>query len=385
MDYLRYYLGTAFMAAGLLGFALGGSWVWLGASTFLALVVLDLVFWGQDLAERDVAIPWLADLPLYLHGPLLVALVGAAAWRLRVPAGAPLPPLSQMAGCMLSVAWLGVIPSLPVMHELIHRRSPLLRFYGFLMSVTVAEPMRRLAHLRTHHVHFGSEDDSDTARRGETLYGFIVRAAVSGTREAFHSEGRRLAAQGLSLWSWRSELVRSLMLVVATLLTLGLLAGPVAVGVLGLAFLITKVLLESFNYLQHYGLVRVKGARAGTRHVWNHLSPVARVAAFEITNHAPHHMDQQVPFYRLKPDPTAPQMPSVVLCFLSALVPPLWTRLIAMPRLRHWDQHFATAEERALAAQANAAAGWPDWLGAPEQTPERAALSAESGAATPAV
>lgn len=73
-------------------------------------------------------------------------------------------------------------------------------------------------------------------------------------------------------------------------------------------------------------------------------------------------MDQQVPFHRLEPDRDAPQMPSIALCFLAALVPPLWTRLIAQPRLRHWDLHYATPEERALAAQANAAAGWPDWL-----------------------
>lgn len=376
MDYLRYYLGIVFMAAGILGFVLGGSWVWLGASTFLVLLVLDLVFWGQELAERKIRLAWLADLPLYLQGPLLVALIGAAAWQLRLPEGGPLPPLSRLAGSMLTVAWLGVIPSVPVMHELIHRRSPLLRFYGFLMSIVIADPSRRLAHLRGHHVSYACEEDTDTAQRGETLYMFVMRAALGSWREAFRSEQRRLAAQGASVWSWRGEIVRSIALMVGILLALALVAGPLGLAVIGLAFGISKVMLESFNYLQHYGLVRAKGVRASTRHVWSHLSPVARAAAFEITNHAHHHLDQQVPFYRLKPDPTAPQMPSVVLCFLTALVPPVWTRLIALPRLRHWDQHFASAEERLLAARANAAAGWPDWLGETEQPAGSPALSA---------
>lgn len=340
------------------------------------LLALDLVFWGRDLAERKMRIAWLADLPLYLQGPLLVALIGTAAWRLRAPEGGSLPPPSQLAGIMLTVSWLNVIPSVPMMHELIHRRSPLLRFYGFLMSIVVADPSRRVAHLRGHHVSYACEEDTDTAQRGETLYAFIVRAALGSWRESFRSEQRRLAVQGASVWSWRSEVVRSIALMAASLLVLALLAGPLALAVIGLAFVISKVMLESFNYLQHYGLVRAKGARPGPRHVWSHLSPVARAAAFEITNHAHHHVDQQVPFYRLKPDPMAPQMPSVVLCFLTALVPPAWARLIAMPRLRHWDQHFANAEERLLAARANAAAGWPDWLGETDPTAESAALSA---------
>ncbi|HZN93572.1 MAG TPA: hypothetical protein VFB81_12755 [Myxococcales bacterium] len=44
MGYLRYYLGNVFTLLGVVGFALGGSWVWLGAATFPLLVALDLSF-----------------------------------------------------------------------------------------------------------------------------------------------------------------------------------------------------------------------------------------------------------------------------------------------------------------------------------------------------
>jgi hypothetical protein len=46
---------------------------------------------------------------------------------------------------------------------------------------------------------------------------------------------------------------------------------------------------------------------------------------------------------------------------LLPLVPPVFERVIAMPRLRDWDSRYATPEEQALAAAANAAAGWPAW------------------------
>ena len=46
---------------------------------------------------------------------------------------------------------------------------------------------------------------------------------------------------------------------------------------------------------------------------------------------------------------------SVVVAGL-ALIPPLWNRHTIAP-LKHWDEHFATPEERRLAAEANRRSG----------------------------
>lgn len=360
MDYVRYYLGTAWVTAGVVGFVLGGPWVWLGASTFVLSVVLDLAMSRPDHATRRIRHPAIAEIPLYLHAPLMVALVAAAAWRVHegVTAGPPLG-VSGVVGIVVTLAWLGVLPNIPVIHELLHRHRPLDRFLAFFLSASIGDPLRRLAHLRGHHVQLGLADDPDTARRGETIYAFILRAAVGASREAFRSEQVRLARRGRSVWSWRSDVVRSLALTVAVLGAVGLAAGVAAMGVVALGFGLARLLLESFNYLQHYGIVRVPGTPHERRHTWSHLSPVVRSVAFEITNHAHHHMHPTVPFHALVPDPSAPQMPSAMLCFLAALIPPLWERHIAIPRLRDWDERHATPDERTLAAEANAAAGWP--------------------------
>lgn len=359
MDYARYYVGPLFMLAGVIGFLLGGPWVWLGASTFGLAIVLDLMALEPDYSTRTINHPALAELPLYLHVLLVPSLVAAAALRVRACSqGADPLGLSGFAGIVITLAWLGVLPNIPVAHEFIHHRGRLQRFLGFLITAIIADPLRRLAHLRGHHSKLGLTEDSDTARRGETIYGFIVRAALTASRESISSERARLARLGRSLWSWRSDLVRSQLLVLGMLGLIGFYAGWLGVAVLGTGFLLARILLESFNYLQHYGLLRVPGTRYDRRHSWSHLSPLVRAVAFEITNHAHHHMSPQVPFYRLIPDRQAPQMPSALLCFLAALIPPLWVHYIARPRLQHWDAHFATPEERALAAEANAAAGW---------------------------
>lgn len=55
-------------------------------------------------------------------------------------------------------------------------------------------------------------------------------------------------------------------------------------------------------------------------------------------------------------------MPSIFLCFLCGLIPPLWFKYIAKPKLKDWDLNYATDSEKKLARAANKKAGWPDWL-----------------------
>ena len=150
------------------------------------------------------------------------------------------------------------------------------------------------------------------------------------------------------------------MLLLPTVVALA--AGPLALAVTILAMIVAKGLVEGFNYFQHYGLIRVEGTPIKIHHAWNHLQAVVRPLGCEITNHINHHLDGHTPFYELRPEPQAPQMPSLFLCFALGLIPPLWFDLIAKPKLKDWDTRFASPEERMLAQQANAKAGWPQWI-----------------------
>jgi len=137
------------------------------------------------------------------------------------------------------------------------------------------------------------------------------------------------------------------------------------IGIFGL--MLAKLFAEGFNYFQHNGLVRVEGKPYESRHIWNHLSYIIRPLAYEISNHNDHHLDSYIPFYELKPTPDGPQGPSMFLSFNAALVPPIWFKFLAQPKLKEWDLTRATPEEKILAREANKAAGWPDWLGEPTE------------------
>jgi alkane 1-monooxygenase len=359
-DYLRYYIGPLCVATGVTGFILGGNWLWLGISTYAVVAACD-IFMRRDIATRDMKNPFLANAPLYVHVVLMIALYASFTWRSAIDGGVTQWTVGQIIGAIASLTWLSAVPNLPVQHELLHRRDPFSRGCAFLLGALYGDPVRGLPHLHGHHIHLGTPQDHDTARRGETMYTFPWRATWGSYRDAVRIESIRLEKYGRGFWTPHNRCLQAVVFEIALIVIIGLAAGAGAAFVALTAVVMAKLLIEAFNYYQHYGLIRVPGTQYDRRHLWNHLQPIARAMAVEITNHSDHHMDGYKPFYQLKPDVDGPQMPSIFLCFMLGLIPPLWFRFIARPRLQDWDNRFATEGERELARTANERAGWPDW------------------------
>ena len=357
MDYARYYLPPLIQLAAYGGFLAGGDWVWVGIATLPALGVVDSLL-PNDMAPRRMRSGLMADLPVWLSAFLAVGLyVMAALWVGR----APHITATQYLGAILSLAWLSVVPLVPASHELYHARGKIRRFVGRYAQICYLDCTREIAHVVGHHINVATEKDFDTARRGTALYPFTARAVVVSTFDALRTECASLEKQGYGRWSIRHRVWKALAAQLVAQSAFFALGGWRAVGVALAGMVIARFWVESFNYFQHYGLIRLEGAAISRRHVWNHLKPLSRVMGFEITNHADHHTDSFAKFHQLVPDRQWIPMPSVFLCFFSALIPPLWHALIIKPALKRWDRELATPEERTLAAAQNRAAGWPDW------------------------
>jgi hypothetical protein len=356
VDYLRYYVGPLMQIGGILGLLAGGPWVWFGVAE-LPLLALGDALLGDDTRERARVHDGLMDVPLVLCALLGFALLGTVAWTV----GQGALTGAELVGTILSGGWLAVVPIVPALHELYHKRTPWKVALGTYSQIPYLDCTRSVAHVMGHHLHVGTPLDADTPQRGESVYGFIARTIPENYRQLYASEKAALARRGLSVWSWRGRFLRAIAAYaafVAAVLAIGGAAGAaaaIATTVIG------RVWVEAFNYLQHCGLIRVEGQPIGGQHVWNHLGTLSRMAGFEIATHKEHHLDAYIPYYRLKPDAEGPRMPSAFLCFLASLVPPLWNRLVLWPRLRDWDARLATSGERELARQRNREAGWPDW------------------------
>lgn len=364
MDYLRYYIPVLVQLAAYAGFYAGGNGVFIGIASLPLLGLIDSVL-PNDMQPRHMKPGLLADLPVWIATFLAVGMYFMAA---RWLATSPDASGWQVAGAILSCAWMSVVPLVPSSHELYHQRGKLRRFVGQYSQVCYLDCTREIAHVTGHHLDVATELDGDTAKRGTTLYAFTPKAVVKSTRDAWRMESDNLEKQGYGRWSIRHRLWKAIIAQLIMQSVVYLVGGWPAVALVLAGMIGARFWVESFNYFQHYGLVRIKGGAISRRHVWNHLKPLSRTMGFEITNHADHHTDSFARFHELRPDRQWIPMPSVFVCFFSALIPPLWHNLIIKPALKRWDNELATPEERELAKAQNQAAGWPDWFDETNET-----------------
>ncbi|MBK6355174.1 MAG: fatty acid desaturase [Saprospiraceae bacterium] len=87
------------------------------------------------------------------------------------------------------------------------------------------------------------------------------------------------------------------------------------VGILALSSLVSIVLLETVNYIEHYGLERQKlpnGSFEQVRaaHAWDSEKLIGRIALFELSRHADHHQHSSKPYYQLNPQEESHKLPN---------------------------------------------------------------------------
>jgi len=360
MDYIKYYFAPLIQCLAIYGFYRGGYYTLIAIAAFPAIAILDALL-PLDLSERKIKSHFWAYLPVWLSTLLLPAMYFVFSWSIAHN------HLNgwEMAGGVAGLAWLSVVPGVPATHELYHSRGRLARFVGRYGQIVFLDTMRMEIHVVGHHRDVGTEADCDTAPRGTNLYAFSINSAWKSFQLELHVDADRLRAIGKSPYGIRHSLWRALLAIVVFLGIQYALGGWVASGLSLIAMTIARFWVEAFNYYQHFGQIRVEGMPIEKHHVWNHYGTISRLYAFEITNHAEHHLDSYIPFYGLAPDRQAIIMPSIIVCFLSGFVPPLWYGRIIKPALRRWDNEFASPAERRLAMAQNRKAGWENWFEEP--------------------
>ena len=101
-----------------------------------------------------------------------------------------------------------------------------------------------------------------------------------------------------------------------------------------LAAIIGILLLETVNYIEHYGLLRQRtasGRYERVRHVhsWNSDHQIGRLMLFNLSRHSDHHYKASKKYQVLDSLPDSPQMPTGYPgMMVLALVQPLWFRVM---------------------------------------------------------
>lgn len=218
-------------------------------------------------------------------------------------------------------------------HELGHRREKWAKRMAVVALSTSLYAHFIIEHNRGHHARVSTDEDPASSRRGETLYAFWIRSVRDGWLSAWALEAKRLDKKGLRRISWHNEMLR------LTVLQGVLAAGAVAAfGWGGVAWIgaaaIGALMLETVNYIEHYGLQREKTAagryeRVRPVHSWNSDHPIGRALLFELSRHSDHHAHPGRPYPALRHFQEAPQMPTGYPgMMVLSILPPLWFRVM---------------------------------------------------------
>ena len=337
-----------FWAIGLHAMTGWAVWLWLGPIVILGVVPLIDLITGIDDAnppdevlrelEADRYYRWItyAFLPLQYAGFIL------AMW---VIARGDLGTMEKV-GLAVTVGFIGGL-GINTAHELGHKKESHERWLSKIALAQCAYGHFAVEHNRGHHVRVATPEDPASARLGESFFAYWPRTVLGSLRSAWDLERRRIARHGRHPWRIGNDVVNALLM---TAVLWGLLVAWLGVEVLPyllLQALVGLTLLESVNYLEHYGLLRQRVGVGGReryervepRHSWNSSHVTTNVLLYHLQRHSDHHAHPTRRYQALRDVAEAPVLPTGYAgMILIAFVPPLWRRVMDPRVLDHYGQ-----------------------------------------------
>jgi len=272
----------------------------------------------------------LFDFLLYFHLPLLYALLFYFLYTLQTINLQTYEIVGLTLGTGIIIGSFGI----NIAHELGHRTTSHEQFFAKALLLPALYMHFYIEHNRGHHKHVATPADPSSSRKGEPLYSFWLRT-VSGTYiGAWRLEAERLRREGKSALNFSNEMIWFQITQASYLVVIGLVFGwtlipyALAAGVFGF------LLLETVNYIEHYGLSRKllpsgRYERVLPKHSWNSNHELGRIILYELTRHSDHHFKADRKYQILRYIEESPQLPyGYPASMLIAMVPPIWFKLM---------------------------------------------------------
>lgn len=308
-----------------------GFWTFLSLLIFFILIPIAELILPPDptnleekergLAENDPYYNWL----LYLMIPIQVFYLF---WFLQVILKTD--STLELIGRTQSMGLMCGVIGINVGHELGHRINRVEQFLGEILLLTSLENHFTPYHNRGHHSNVATRKDPATARKNEPLYIFWFRSHFGSYFQAWAIEFQRMKIMRKSIFNFRNKMIiytfAQLLLCTVIFYYFGSVGLYYFLIVAGLGIL----LLETVNYIEHYGLLR-KRRENGTFeqvkrvHSWNSNHVFGRLVLFELSRHSDHHFKPDRPYQLLEHHGNSPQMPTGYPgMMLLALIPPVF-------------------------------------------------------------
>ncbi len=254
----------------------------------------------------------------------------------------------EIAGLLVTVGIVNGV-GINTAHELGHKKEELERWLAKITLAPVAYGHFFVEHARGHHVRVATPEDPASSRMGESFWRFLPRSVIGSLRSAWHLEKDRLGREGKSVWHWQNHNLQAWAMTVVLFAGITLWLGWAALPFLLLQAAYGSALLENVNYLEHYGLMRRKGAdgryeRCQPQHSWNSNNTVTNLLLYQLQRHSDHHAHAMRRYQALRHFEQAPQLPGGYAALIPlTYFPMLWFRLMDHRVVAHYEGDLTRA------------------------------------------
>ena len=316
-----------------------GSRGWLTFSAvlfaFIVIPVIEVIV-GKDsinLSKNEVQKKKgnrIFDIMLYLNLPIVFSLLY---WSFTNISNIDYS-LFELIGLSYSVGILLATNAINVAHELGHRTTLFERTLSKTLYMPCLYMHFYIEHNYGHHLKVATPEDGATAKYNQNVYSFWVSSVTKQYFDAWKKQKELLSNSGSSFYSFKNDMMWYLIIQSAYLagvyavFSYKALVFAVFIGVISFLF------LETINYIEHYGLRRLKTSsgryeRVQEIHSWNSNHSIGRIVLYELTRHSDHHYKASKKYQILDCFEKSPELPfgypsSIIL----SLFPPLWFRAI---------------------------------------------------------
>jgi len=267
---------------------------------------------------------------LYINIPIVFSIVGYYLWSLAQVTYS----VSEIIGLTFSVGIVVGSNGINVAHELGHRKLQFEKTFGKLLLLPALYMHFFIEHNFGHHLNAATAEDPASAKYNQSVYSFWFTSIVYQYGSAWKIQLNLLKRENTTFLSIRNDMFWYLLFQAGYLIAIYFWLNGFAMFIAILVAISGVLLLETINYIEHYGLRRNKAKsgryeRVSEIHSWNSNHAIGRVMLYELTRHSDHHYRSHKKYQLLDYHDNSPQMPygyptSMVLC----LVPPLWFKIM---------------------------------------------------------
>ncbi len=240
----------------------------------------------------------------------------------------------EIVGLVPSLGILLATNAINVAHELGHRNNKKDQFLSQLLLLPCLYTHFFIEHNYGHHSKVATPEDPASARYNQTVYAFYWQSVLGQYWSAWSLQKKLLRNAGRSFVSFKNIVIWGAVAQIAYILLIFFVFNEFVAMLAVVIGVISFLMLESINYIEHYGLRRKKTdsgryEKTQDKHSWNSDHVIGRIILYELTRHSDHHFKTSKKYPELNYYETSPQLPfGYPTSILLALIPPLWFRIV---------------------------------------------------------